>query len=108
MKSLRNQSTQPASVPLIADDILEFHAARVLLLIAICGTNDAISSLTKLAKLDFFVRYPDFFLAAAIADDKSVSAPGARRASKRQWSGTTTDRGTSATITYWHFWKLAV
>jgi hypothetical protein len=81
MKSLRNQSTQPASVPLIADDILEFHAARLLLLIAICGTNDAISSLTKLAKLDFFVRYPDFFLAASIADDKNVSAPGEQQAS---------------------------
>ena len=80
MKSLRNQSVQPAAVPLMADDILEFHAARVLLLLAICGTNDAISGLTKMAKLDFFVRYPDFFL-AAVAGDKGVKAPHLHKAS---------------------------
>jgi len=80
MKSLRHQSVQPASVPLMADDILEFHAARVLLLIAICGTNDALSSLTKMAKLDFFVRYPDFYL-AAVAGDNSVGAPREHKAS---------------------------
>lgn len=73
MKSLRNQAIRPAAMPLMADDILEFHAARVLLLLAICGTNNAISGLTKMAKLDFFVRYPDFFR-AAVAGDKENSA----------------------------------
>lgn len=47
--------------PLVADDILEFHAARILLLLKHCGTRNRIDGLTKLAKLDFFVRYPDFF-----------------------------------------------
>lgn len=47
--------------PIVADDILEFHAARILLLIQHCGTRNQIKGLTKLAKLDFFVRYPAFF-----------------------------------------------
>lgn len=47
--------------PLVADDILEFHAARILLLLRHCGTRNQIQGLTKLAKLDFFVRYPTFF-----------------------------------------------
>ncbi|HKP05434.1 MAG TPA: hypothetical protein VJU77_18945 [Chthoniobacterales bacterium] len=61
MRSTRGLAATPAGVPLRADDILEFHAARILLLFAICGTGGRIDSLTKLAKLDFFVRYPDFF-----------------------------------------------
>ena len=61
MKSLRNLASQPAAVPLAADDILEFHAARLLLLFRLCGTKDRIDGLTKMAKLDFFVRYPEFF-----------------------------------------------
>ena len=47
--------------PLVADDLLEFHAARMLLLLRHCGTRNRIEGLTKLAKLDFFVRYPTFF-----------------------------------------------
>jgi hypothetical protein len=61
MKSLKNLGGQPASVTLVADDVLEFHAIRLLLLLKICGTADRIDGLTKMAKLDFFVRYPEFF-----------------------------------------------
>jgi DNA-binding PadR family transcriptional regulator len=65
MKSLKNFAERPAAVPLVADDILEFHAGRLLLLLSTCGgTTGSISGLTKMAKLDFFVRYPDFFSAA--------------------------------------------
>lgn len=51
----------PSSLPLAADDITELHAARLLLLLNHCGSSNKISGLTKLAKLDFFVRYPNFF-----------------------------------------------
>jgi hypothetical protein len=61
MKSLRNVGDQPAGTPLLADDVLEFHAARLLLLFKVCGTAGRIDGLTKMAKLDFFVRYPRFF-----------------------------------------------
>jgi hypothetical protein len=61
MKSAKHMAETPASVQLRADDVLEFHAARLLLVFALCGTSGRIDSLTKLAKLDFFVRYPDFF-----------------------------------------------
>lgn len=60
MKSF-NQLDRDASLPLLADDILEFHAARILLLIKHCGRSNRIVGLTKMAKLDFFVRYPRFF-----------------------------------------------
>ncbi len=61
MKSLANLSSEPAALSIAADDVLEFHAARLLLLFRICGVKDAIDGLTKMAKLDFFVRYPQFF-----------------------------------------------
>jgi DNA-binding PadR family transcriptional regulator len=65
MKSLKNMGDRPAAAPLAADDILEFHAGRLLLLLSTCGgTTGTINGLTKMAKLDFFVRYPDFFSAA--------------------------------------------
>lgn len=38
------------------DDYIEFHAARILLLLFRCGGE--IEGRTKLAKLDFFLRYP--------------------------------------------------
>lgn len=62
----------PVGRPLTADQITEFHAARILLLIFHCGTKARatgrlqIDGLTKLAKLDFFVRYPDFFHRAKV------------------------------------------
>lgn len=67
MKSLKNIGKTPAGINLTSDEIIEFHAARILLLIALCGTKSkgseghTIEGLTKLAKLDFFVRYPSFF-----------------------------------------------
>jgi hypothetical protein len=61
MKSLKNLAEQPASIPIVAEDVLEFHAARLLMLIRLCGTGGKIDGLTKMAKLDFFVRYPPFF-----------------------------------------------
>jgi DNA-binding PadR family transcriptional regulator len=61
MKSINNLQKEPAGTPLLADDVLEFHAARLLLLFSICGTAGKIEGLTKMAKLDFFVRYPQFF-----------------------------------------------
>lgn len=50
-----------SSRPLIADNLLEFHASRLLLLLDVVGVNGRIEGLTKFAKLDFFVRYPPFF-----------------------------------------------
>lgn len=61
MKSLNASRFQDSALPLVADDIVEFHAARLLLLVRLCGTAGKIDGLTKLAKLDFFVRYPQFF-----------------------------------------------
>jgi hypothetical protein len=67
MRSINRIGTQPVSLPLAADDILEFHAARLLLLMNICGVAGRIDGLTKMAKLDFFTRYPDFFEVARAA-----------------------------------------
>jgi hypothetical protein len=64
MRSIRKLGSQPASLPVLADDITEFHAARLLLLLKLCGKKGRIDSLTKMAKLDFFVRYPRFFAEA--------------------------------------------
>ena len=61
MKSYINIANEPASIPLLADDLLEFHAARIILLVYYCGVGKRIGGLTKIAKLDFFVRYPQFF-----------------------------------------------
>ncbi|WHO76235.1 hypothetical protein [Rhizobium sp. BT03] len=67
MKSINRLGTQAMSLPLSADDIVEFHAARLLLLMHLCGVNGRIDGLTKMAKLDFFARYPDFFDVARAA-----------------------------------------
>lgn len=67
MISLNRLGARPASLPLSADDIVEFHTARLLLLLRECGISGRIDGLTKMAKLDFFVRYPDFFEAARAA-----------------------------------------
>src|SRR6188768_3489489 len=61
MKALRRLGQTPAGARLLADEVLEFHAARLILLLRLCGTANRIDGLTKLAKLDFFVRYPKFF-----------------------------------------------
>ena len=76
MKSLSRLGTRPASLPLAAAAVLEFHAARLLPLLHICGTAGRIDGLTKMAKLDFFVRYPDFFEAArAVVEPAPQSTP---------------------------------
>lgn len=76
MKALRQVASQPASTPVLADEILEFHAARILLLLRICGISNRIDGLTKMAKLDFFVRYPQFFYRLPESGDAGVeSAP---------------------------------
>ena len=74
MKRLRALEELPVSVPLPADDVLEHHAARLLLLLRHCGVRgQKIDSLTKMAKLDFFVRYPEFFAVAAEEEGKTPS-----------------------------------
>ena len=67
MKSIQNLGDSPAGLPIAAEDLLEFHAARLLLLFRFCGTANRIDGLTKMAKLDFFVRYPKFFDTACAA-----------------------------------------
>ena len=66
MRSIKNLHTVLAGTMISSDDLVESHAARLLLLLLLCGTRESktqllqIDSLTKLAKLDFFVRYPAF------------------------------------------------
>jgi hypothetical protein len=55
-------------LPLLSDDVIEFHAARLLLLFNYCGVSGRIDGLTKMAKLDFFARYPEFFEVARRAE----------------------------------------
>ena len=57
------------------DDETDLHAARLLLLLdAFVGDKDdtAIKGLTKLAKLDFLLRYPVMLKKALEARDKST------------------------------------
>jgi len=61
MKSIAQLGTSPAGLPIVSEDLLELHAARILLLCRVCGIKNKVDGLTKLAKLDFFVRYPEFF-----------------------------------------------
>ena len=75
MKSITNLAMTPAAHPVIADDLVEYHAARLLLLFRVCGKNDRIEGLTKLAKLDFFVRYPEFFEQVCLHLGLAASAP---------------------------------
>ena len=74
MKSYSKIGGYPESLAMPADEVLELHAARLLLLIKLCGVRgEKISGLTKLAKLDFFARYPDFFSEVARYLGKSVT-----------------------------------
>jgi len=61
MRSFQHIGEVPAAQALAADEILELHASRLLMLLRFTGTANRIEGLTKLAKLDFFVRYPDAF-----------------------------------------------
>ncbi len=80
MKSINQFSDEPAGTPISSDDIIEFHATRLLLLLLyICGKKDRstnfrkIEGFTKLVKLDFFVRYPIYFERVAKILGKSVT-----------------------------------
>lgn len=58
----------PFDHPLDVENVPEFHAGRLLLLLQLCGSGPrrSIKGRTKLAKLDFFVRYPRFLEAALL------------------------------------------
>ena len=61
MRTREDIASFPAAIPLVADDVRDFHLARLVLLFKNCGKDGKIDGLTKFAKLDFFVRYPEFF-----------------------------------------------
>ncbi|MCZ7547607.1 MAG: hypothetical protein M5U11_00415 [Anaerolineales bacterium] len=66
------ETSHPRYYP-VAEDSLEFHAARILLLLKYAGGKQAkISGRLKLAKLDFFVRYPSY-LSKAIGSDSKIT-----------------------------------
>ena len=52
----------PLHRPWDPDESMDFHAARLLILLFRCGqgSRNSIEGRTKLAKLDFFIRYPVF------------------------------------------------
>lgn len=62
------------------DETVAYHAARLLLLIARCGTpqgrgaqkRPGIKGRTLLAKLDFFLRYPTYLIRAAAVQGKPL------------------------------------
>src|SRR5438094_599330 len=63
--TLQVEIRQPRPIP-EGDDSLEFHAARLLLLLFYSrGKTKKIEGRTKLAKMDFLVRYPTYLAEAA-------------------------------------------
>ncbi|MDH6194893.1 hypothetical protein M2272_001522 [Mycobacterium frederiksbergense] len=71
---MNGQTLDPEALRWVVDD-LAYHQARVLLLVAAVaeepGHSRKLDGLTKLAKLDFLVRYPA--LAGVVLDDLAVS-----------------------------------
>jgi hypothetical protein len=65
-QTLKITIKRPTLIP-SADGSIEFHAARILLLLKYIGTSKPkkIVSRTKIAKIDFFVRYPTYLEKAA-------------------------------------------
>lgn len=55
------------------EESLELHAARLLLLLNYAGIKGKIVSRTKIAKMDFFVRYPAYLKKAAAINNISVN-----------------------------------
>lgn len=58
------------------DENLAYHAARLLILVRRCGTRSGSSRIkgrTRLAKLDFFLRYPAFLKRAAAVLGKTLT-----------------------------------
>ncbi|MGW1659448.1 hypothetical protein [Streptomyces atratus] len=63
----------PLHRPWDPDDSPDFHAARLLLLIHLCGQQGSyIAGRTKFARLDFFLRYPGFLERAHAALPQTV------------------------------------
>jgi hypothetical protein len=62
LRDIGASAVPPPHRPWDPDDSPDFHASRLLLLIAECGgaPGPHIAGRTKLAKLDFFLRYPAF------------------------------------------------
>ena len=60
MSDIGRDVVPPLHRPWDPDDSLDFHAARLLVLLRRCGVDGRIEGRTKLAKLDFFIRYPAF------------------------------------------------
>lgn len=59
------ETRQPQPVP-FGEESLEFHASRLLFLLKYAGGRKAkVTGRTKIAKLDFFVRYPTYLKKAA-------------------------------------------
>ncbi len=76
MKSVDSLQPADAALPVSADSLREFHAARLLLLLRYAGQDKGrIESLTKMAKLDFFVRYPKF-LRAVTSNSAALAVSG--------------------------------
>lgn len=74
---IETRTRQP--VP-FGEESLEFHAARLLLLLKCAGGRKAkIVGRTKIAKMDFFVRYPTYLVKAAnLRGIQSTVESGAR------------------------------
>lgn len=73
MRRIRQLADLPVSQPIASEEVFELHAARLLLLFRHCGVKGRLNGLTKMAKLDFFVRYPSFFAVAATAEGQAVA-----------------------------------
>lgn len=84
-RDLGIDAVPPLHRPWDPDDSVDFHAARLLVLLRRCGEGSryGVEGRTKLAKLDFFVRYPSFLQRARDrlrAEGESVSRWQARGA----------------------------
>lgn len=64
-------TNRPPATLFLLDDNIPFHATRLILLIYLAGKPE-IEGRTKLAKLDFFVRYPTYLLRAAEIEGKEA------------------------------------
>lgn len=70
-KDLKINIRRPAKT-LLAEESIELHAARLLLLLNYAGIKGKIVSRTKIAKMDFFVRYPVYLKKAAAIHNVSI------------------------------------
>lgn len=70
-RDLKINIRPPARTP-IAEESMELHAARLLLLLNYAGVKGKIVSRTKIAKMDFFVRYPAYLKKAATINNISM------------------------------------